>query len=79
MCDFGVIEYTIKMVNLKINILKPHHVPSNDVYHQKDEDAIIHEQIFRVPDSEKLKVLISTDTEIDKIEVFVKMMMIQKV
>ena len=60
------------MVNLKINILKPHHVPSNDVYHQKDEDTIIHEQILRVPDSEKLKVLISTDTEINKLEVFVR-------
>ena len=60
------------MVNLKINVLKPHHVTSSDVYHKKAEDTIIHEQIFRVPDSEKLKVLISTDTEIDKIEVFVK-------
>ena len=60
------------MVNLKINVLKPHYVTSNDKCHGKDEDTIVHEQIFRVPDSEKLKVLISTDTEIDKIEVFVK-------
>ena len=62
----------IKMVNLKINVLKPHHVTSNDLNLKKAEDTIIHEQILRVPDSEKLKVLISTDTEIDQVEVFVK-------
>ena len=67
-----LLKHTVRMVNLKINVLKPHNVTSNNVYHHKDEDTIIHEQILRVPDSEKLKVLISTDTEIDKIEVFVK-------
>ena len=72
------------MVNLKINVIKPQQVDRNQnksclfaplqekVELENENDALIHEQILHVPESEKLKVIISTDTEIDKIDVFVK-------
>ena len=57
------------MVNLKVKITEP---TLSRIEPEKEDELIIHEQIIRVPNSEKLKVLISTDTEVDNIDVFLK-------
>ena len=57
------------MVNLKVKVTEPT-LPG--ITAGKESELIIHEQIIRVPNSEKLKVLISTDTEVDNIDVFLK-------
>ena len=57
------------MVNLKVKVTDP---TLSRIEPEKEDELIIHEQIIRVPNSEKLKVVISTDTEVDNIDVFLK-------